>query len=130
MSEKLRKILVGAVIASLGAVATYAVEAIPSLNIPAALVPVVTAGLSVLVNVLRKNANLFINLPQPGPTPVPGPVPVDPVPAPVPTPGPAPTPLEALIEGLLRIASEKLKSGDKAGAVATVEFASTLSEGK
>ena len=54
MREKLLKIGKGALIAGLGAVLTYALNESPNWEIPAAYLPLVTAALSVLVNLVRQ----------------------------------------------------------------------------
>jgi len=53
--ENLKKIAIGAAVAALGAVLTYALEQVPGMNL-GQWTPVVTAVLSVLVNVVRKLA--------------------------------------------------------------------------
>jgi hypothetical protein len=70
MNEKLKSILKGAAVAAVGAMLTYATQAIPALSVPPVLVPAVTAILSILANAIRKTP-LFDPKPAPGPAPSP-----------------------------------------------------------
>ena len=75
MSENVKKVLMGALMAAVGAALTYGLDALPQLDIPPVLLPVVTAGLSIVVNALRKYApGILVNVPKPEPAPVPAPV--------------------------------------------------------
>lgn len=104
MSENTKKILMGAFMAALGAVATYALDALPMLAIPPALMPLATAGLGALINAIRK-WGLFT------------PKPVDPTPTPVPAPPlPSPTPTDwkdALLKLLGEAIRDAISRGDR-----------------
>lgn len=53
-NEKVKKVLIGAAVAGVGAGATYALELLPTLSIPPEYLPIVTAVLSVVANIARK----------------------------------------------------------------------------
>lgn len=76
MSENTKKILMGAFMAALGAIATYALDALPMLAIPPALMPLATAGLGALINAIRK-WGLFTPKPVDPVNPLPAPAPTD-----------------------------------------------------
>lgn len=52
--EALKKVLRGALIAAAGAILTYITQALPDVNIPDNMLPIVVAGWSVFVNIARK----------------------------------------------------------------------------
>lgn len=121
MSENTRKVLMGALMAGLGAVATYALDNLTSLAIPAAYLPLVTAGLGAAINAMRKAG--WFNF---GPTPSPV------IPLPIPAPGPTPGPLDdrPILKFLLEVVKDRFAVGDLAGAETAMSLSQRIASEK